>query len=124
MGGFCLYILETKNKTWKTLSLKTPYECWQAGCVFLNEEVYVVGGWAKDGEVAFLQKLGNDLKWNKLADMHVKRQYISNSCVAFDDCLWVLGGYNKTLGQLNSVEKYNPLNGKWILMPFVNFSAA
>lgn len=62
--------------------------------------------------------MGRNGKWIKLADMHVSREFITNSCLEYDGYLWVFGGYDREIGKsLNSVEVYDPKTNTWMERP-------
>ena len=107
-----LVILDRKTSTWKTLALKLPLKICHGGSVVLNGDIYIFGGVGLRDKLYKLDS--RRMEWIELAKMNEERMDISNSSLALDGCIWVIGGF-----ALKTVEKYSPDKNKWIKMPFV-----
>ena len=100
---------------WRKLELTLPHANLGGGVVFLEDEIYLVGGGTNHKA---LQKLDEKYNWIYLADMHYGRQLIKNSCLAWNGSIWVFGGHGSGRNDyLNSVERYDPVEDKWIELP-------
>lgn len=94
------------------MDLKLPSKSLYHGSVFLDGEIYLLGGSFRKN----LYKLDREeLKWNRLADMVEKRENIQNSCVAYNGTILAIGGRSgKTV--LKSVEQYDPEQDSWTVI--------
>lgn len=106
-----MFILNREGADWIELAAELPHETEHGGAVVLNEELYIFGGSETTDHLYKLDKATGD--WIRLADMNEERWAITNSCLAWNGSIWVLGGY----GDLKSVERYDPEQDKWIQMP-------
>lgn len=98
---------------WNKLALTLPEVFGEGGgAIYLNGAIYLVGL-----QKITCYKLDKNLKWTKLADMHEKRLGISNSCLEWNESIWVFGGTPDNKNQLKRVECYDPRENKWIRMP-------
>jgi len=111
--NFFLFILNRTTLKWEetSIGLKTQGYTHGPGCVYLNGEIYTFGG--NDEKKTW--KLTKEKKWIEVAEMLEAREFISNSSVVFDGCIWVFGGRS-----LKSAEKYEPQTNKWIKLPWVS----
>lgn len=98
---------------WIQLQITLPHIAIGGAAVCLNEELYALGF---DLYSKGIRKLGKNYNWLRLADMHVERTLITNSCVVLDGFIWALGG-REGGNSTKSVEKYNPATNKWTEMP-------
>lgn len=103
----------TRSK-WIQLNLELPYGTGWGGAVYLNEEIYIFGGFPNPKT---LYKLGKNMKWTQLADMNEERTRISNCSLEMNGFIWVFGGQTGGFKCLKSVERYDPNEDKWTLMP-------
>lgn len=84
-----------------------------SGVVYLDDELYIVGGgWTRNT----LTKLDKNMKCKRLADMFERRRGITNSCLEWNGSIVVIAGLGLKRS-LRSVERYDPLNDKWSVMP-------
>ena len=77
------------------------------GVTFISDLIYLVGGMNDAGKEVKSVDSYNPVthEWNSLADMHIKRAYVSIGVI--DSCIYVAGGWNDTGGALATVEKYS-----------------
>lgn len=100
----------SNTSAWKALRLPLGRQI--GGVVCLNGELYIIAGACKN-----LLLLDKNMKWIDKADLNVSREWIANSCVECDGYIWVLGGENDKSWSTSSVERYDPKEDKWTLMP-------
>lgn len=115
-------ILDYVNQKWHRLSLTMPYVAAYHGTVWLDGELYVLGGGDNSSATYYnhMFKMTRDLRWLQLASMRERRCFISNSCVELDGRLYVMGGHNgarQTGTRLRTVERYDPPTDTWLLAP-------
>ena len=110
-----LLMLENNGQNWKQLNIKLPYTIEGHGAQFLNNNIYIFGGFSGDKELNSTYKLSKSLKWEKMDEMIEQRYWISNSNVILNGKIWVLGGYKRFKEDiyLNTVEMYNPETNEW-----------
>ena len=119
------------------LKLTSPFLNITGSLVYLNDEIYFVGGgshrkglykWDKNSKTA----------WISLAEMKDGRMSIANNCMAWDKSIWVFGGhwyydpvdeyeeeYYEHLPALyemiedvaRAVERYDPITNQWTSLP-------
>ena len=109
-------MLENNGQNWKQLNIKLPYGITSHGAQFFNNNLYIFGGYGKQGVLNWTYKLSKSLKWEKTADMNQRRNEISNSSVILNNQIWVCGGRNDAERSLKSVEMYDPLTNTWKYM--------
>ena len=110
-----LLILEKNERKWKELVIKLPFPNCSHGAQFLNNNLYIFGGFGKEGPSNCTYKLSESLQWEKMADMNKKRRWISNSSVILNNQIWVCGG-ESDYETLKCVEMYDPETNKWKYM--------
>lgn len=107
--------LNKDTDDWDAL-IRVPDDLTAAAC--LNNEIYILTGKKS------LRKVDENLEWKRLAEMNVERVNITNSCLTWNDSIWVFGGQGLDdegrEASLASVERYDPQEDKWIEMPFVH----
>ena len=97
--------------TFSQMELPRPYDIRATSAVYLNDELYIIGG-----DKPFF-KLDRNMECIHLADMNEERYWINNSCLEWNGYIWVFGGWHSTERyHLKSVERYDPKN-KWTRMP-------
>jgi non-specific serine/threonine protein kinase len=88
--------------------------------VTLADKIYLVGG--AGGSEALLVFSPLQESWELLPGPAQPREHVS--AVAYQDEIWVLGGRWSGVGELNSVEIYNPTTGTWRAGPSLNVARA
>lgn len=65
-----------------------------------------------------IYKLAADFTWKELSSNGCGRYGISKSCVAYKNCVWIIGGMDmSTNSGTNTVEEYDPMTDSWTQMP-------
>jgi N-acetylneuraminic acid mutarotase len=88
--------------------------------VRLADKIYVAGG--AGGSEALLEFWPAQETWQLLPGPDQPREHVN--AVAFQDELWVLGGRWPGVGELATVEIYNPTNNTWRAGPAMNVARA
>ncbi|XP_077290636.1 kelch-like protein 36 [Arctopsyche grandis] len=84
--------------------------------VVLNRKLMIFGGKLNmlyDTNRVWSLDLGTK-RLRELSEMKKKRSF--SSAVVIDDLIYICGGFNPNDGYLNSVERYNPVDGTWSFM--------
>ena len=88
--------------------------------VTLNDKSYIVGG--TGGGNTLLEYTPSRDSWRNLPGPNQPREHVS--AVAFHNEIWVLGGRWHGVGELATVEIYNPTTNTWRLVPELNEARA
>lgn len=104
-----MLVLDRKTSQWKKLVLRLPNSVSYGGAAYLNEEIYIFGGYGQKPKTYKFD--ANKTRWIELAEMNESRASIQSSSLVVDGCIWVLGGR-----QMNSGEKYCPGMSSWIMI--------
>ena len=110
-----VYSRSTKPQQYPDLPLKVNYHCSLKSGNF----VYLIGGcslgdkcnWIVIPNVWCMNTQDQVMNWKKAASLNEKR-YVMGGTV-FRDTLVVAGGYNESLGDMNSVEYYQAAFDEW-----------
>ena len=112
-------VLSADRSKWIEVPVKLPADVRGAGVVYLNKQIYIVGSNLNRRKLRRLPDFEQGgAEWEELAEMHIGREGIKKSCLEWNGSIWVLGGQGKgNLGDLTSVERYDPKENKWFKMP-------
>jgi N-acetylneuraminic acid mutarotase len=88
--------------------------------VSLGDKIYIAGG--VGGSEELLEFTVTNGQWRSLPGPHQPREHVS--AVAFQDELWLLGGRWAGMGELATVEIYNPATATWRDGPPMNIARA
>lgn len=89
-----------------------------AAAAISNGYIYVVGGCTgrnimKTASVERMNLVTG--KWMKVAEISTPRDYLS--ATIYNGVLYVAGGYDKTKKAVQTVERYDEQNNKWMRLP-------
>ncbi|CAD6186589.1 unnamed protein product [Caenorhabditis auriculariae] len=125
--GTALDLIEWYNpeeNTWRRLKLPLPYSAAYHGSVFLDGELYLIGGTDGHHFRSTVKKLTRKLEWVDMEPTLEARTYITNMCVVYNDKIYVFGGQDGRLvtaenrqirntARLQCGEVFDPKLNKW-----------
>jgi N-acetylneuraminic acid mutarotase len=105
--------------TWGEVGVM-PEQRLAGAAVTLGDKIYVAGG--VGGGEALLEFTPSSSQWRLLPGPVQAREHVN--AVAFGDELWLLGGRWAGVGELATVEIYNPTSETWRAGPTMNVARA
>ena len=112
-----LEVYDDLSSTWSISSIKLPINSAYHGAVELEDDLYIVGGFAGD-QLGYMDRLYclnlSTMIWKEKSPMMSKRCYIATTTL--NGKLIALGGHDGT-SRLRTVEMYDPKTNMWTEMP-------
>ncbi|MDX1521043.1 MAG: kelch repeat-containing protein, partial [Anaerolineae bacterium] len=108
-----------ETDTWETLT-SMPEARLAGAAVTLDEKIYVAGG--TGGSQALLAFSPDDGTWQSLRAGTQPREHVA--AVSFNGEIWLIGGRWSGVGEVNTVEIYDPGSEQWRPGPSLNTARA